>query len=152
MFNMSEDLFDPFNNDFDDNLSPENDFFGNLGRNMFKGLSNLGSNDGRANVVDTKKNYKVSVELPGFKKDSIHLDYRKNTLSIEAKHNVSKQSKNEKGKVIRKEYGNSNVARQFYLPNVDFNKISAGYDGGILKIVLPKKDEPKDNSHRITIK
>lgn len=145
---MSEDLFDPFNNDLDD--MPVNDFFNDLGKGMMNVMPRM--NEMRTDVSDDGKAYRVSAELPGFRKNDIHLDYRDNTLRISAKHNISKKAENKHGKVIRHEISNSNVACAFRLPDVKFNGISATYDGGILNISLPKKHAEKDASHRIEIK
>ena len=148
---MSEDLMNPFNfdDDFDDN-DPMNNFFGNLGRDMFRSMP--GMNQMRTDVSDDGKAFHVTAELPGFKKDHIHLDYRNNTLRIAAKHNLNKEAKNEKGHIIRRERSNSNVERAFRLPNVNFNKITASYDGGLLKVNLPKREAKKDGGHKINIK
>lgn len=145
---MSEDLFGPFNDNLDD--MPVNDFFNDLGKGMMNAMPRM--NEMRTNVSDDGETYHVSAELPGFKKNDIHLDYRDNTLRISAKHNVNKKAENKHGKVIRHEISNSNVARAFRLPNVKFDGIFASYDGGILKVSLPKKHAEKDTSHRIEIK
>lgn len=149
---MNKDLMNPFNDDFNDDFNPmpmEN-FFGNLGKSMFDSMPAM--NSMRTDVTDDGKTYHVTAELPGFKKNNIHLDYRNNTLRIAAKHNVNKEAKNDRGHVIRKERSNSAVARTFHLPSVQFNKITASYDGGLLKINLPKKASAQDSGHRINIK
>lgn len=148
---MSEDLMDPFNDDLDDDFdTPMDNFFGNLGRNMFRSMPAI--NNMRTNVTEDNKGFHVTAELPGFKKNNIHLDYRDNTLRIGAKHNINKEAKNDKNHVIRREISNSNVQRAFRLPNVDFNKITASYDGGLLKINLPKQEAKKNQGHQINIK
>ncbi|XIF20216.1 MAG: Hsp20/alpha crystallin family protein [Acetilactobacillus jinshanensis] len=129
---MSEDLMNPFDDDFD---TPMDNFFGNLGRNMFRSMPAM-ANNMRTDVTDDGKAFHVTAELPGFKKNNIHLDYRNNTLRIGAKHNLNKETKNEKGHVIRRERSNSNVERAFRLPNVDFNKITASYERRLIKSQL----------------
>lgn len=136
-------------NMFDDDEDPMNDFFGNFGRSLFDSVAS--HNQMKTDVVEHKDDYQVTSELPGFKKDDIHMDYRDNTLRIHATHNISKVAKNDKGRVLRKERSNSDVARAFYLPNVDLSKVSATYDGGLLKVTLPKV-EKDDSSHQINIK
>ena len=148
---MSEDLMNPFNDDFDDDFAtPMDNFFGNLGRNMFRSMPSM--NSMRTDVTDDGRAFHVTAELPGFKKNNIHLDYRDNTLRIAAKHNLNKEAKNEKGHIIRRERSNSNVERAFRLPNVNFSKITASYDGGLLKISLPKQEAKQANGHKINIK
>lgn len=147
---MSENLMDPFDDDFD-NEDLMNNFFGNLGRDMFRSIPSF-ANEMRTDVTDDGNNYHVTAALPGFKKNNIHLDYRNNTLWIHATHKISKEAKDDNAHVLRKERSNSNVAREFCLPNVDFDKITASHDGGLLKINLPKQTAKQDTSHRINIK
>lgn len=147
---MSEDLFDPFNDDFASDEEPMNDFFGNFGRSMFHSMPMM--NNMKTNVTDDGKNYQVVAELPGFKKNHIHMDYRNNMLRIHATHDSKKEAKDDQKHVIRREISNSDVSRAFHLPNVDFKKISASYDGGLLKVTLPKQAQKQDTSHQINIK
>ncbi|XIF20587.1 MAG: Hsp20/alpha crystallin family protein [Acetilactobacillus jinshanensis] len=127
-----------------------NDFFDDLGKSFFSDMPKI--NPMKTDVVEHPKDYQVTAELPGFKKSGIHMDYRDNTLRINAVHNVNRNVKNNKGKVLRSERSMSNVERAFYLPNVKFAKISASYDGGVLKVNLPKNVKKVDSSHRINIK
>ncbi|GEL16153.1 Hsp20/alpha crystallin family protein [Pediococcus cellicola] len=135
------------NRDFDD-FEPF-DFFDNFGKNFFKSMTQ--SSSMKTDIRENDKNYEVSAELPGFKKENIRLNYDNDTLTVEGKHNVDRAQKDEKGNLIRQERSYSNVSRQFYLPNVDRDKISASYDGGVLKITLPKSEEKLENNTQIPI-
>ncbi|GLB47375.1 18 kDa heat shock protein [Philodulcilactobacillus myokoensis] len=138
------------NRNYDMFGDPMDNFFGNFGKNMFNSFAN--SNEMKTDVVENKDNFQVTAELPGFKKDNIDLDYHDNNLNIRANHDLNKEAKDNKGNVLRKERSTSNVARSFYLPHVDFNNISASYDGGLLKITLPKESKDQRNGHSIDIK
>jgi len=105
----------------------------------------------KTDVRETDKTYEVASELPGFKKEDIHLDYRDNTLRISAVHNLQKDEKDKKGQLLRQERSSSNVVRSFYLPGVDKDNVSAKYDGGILTISLPKVDGQVEDDHHIEI-
>ncbi|WP_105956621.1 Hsp20/alpha crystallin family protein [Apilactobacillus quenuiae] len=127
-----------------DMLDPMENFFGDFGKN-FANTSKM-----KTDVIENDNSFEVNAELPGFKKNDIDLDYRNDTLSIHAVHDLNKDQKDKDGQLIRSERSSSNVSRAFYLPNVENDKISASYDGGILKITLPK--EAKDKSkHEINI-
>lgn len=133
-----------------DNLTdPSDDFFLGFPRRLFD-LQRRGS-DMRTDVVEHDDNYQVSAELPGFKKDGIHLNYRRDTLSIQATHENNHEDKDEAGNVLRRERNYSNVSRSFYLPNVDRQQITANYDGGILKITLPKLTASSSDDDSIEI-
>ncbi|TPR12933.1 Hsp20/alpha crystallin family protein [Apilactobacillus timberlakei] len=127
-----------------DMLDPMESFFGDFGKN-FTNTSKM-----KTDVIENDKSFEVNAELPGFKKADIDIDYRNDTLSIHAVHDLNKDQKDKDGQLIRSERTSSNVSRAFYLPNVENDKISASYDGGILKINLPK--EAKDKAkHEINI-
>jgi Molecular chaperone (small heat shock protein) len=43
----------------------------------------------KTDVVEHDKDYQVTAEMPGFKKDDIHVDYRDDTLRISGTSNVT---------------------------------------------------------------
>ena len=134
------------NRDFNE-LDPMSFFndFGNIGKRFFS------DDTMKTDIKETDADYQVSAELPGFKKDGIHLDYRDNTLRINAVHNLDREDKDADGRVLRQERSSSNITRGFYLPGVDQDSIKATYDCGILKLTLPKMTEDKQDSHHISI-
>lgn len=127
-------VFDPMTvfDDFDQ------DFFG-------------GSTTMKTDIKETENDYQVKAELPGFKKDGIHLDYNNDTLRIYANHDLTQEHKDEQGRVLRQERSSSNISRSFYLPGADADKIAATYDGGLLKLTLPKQAPETEDSHHIDI-
>ncbi len=133
------------NTDFDD-FAPF-DFYDNFGKNFFKSMTQGSSM--KTDIRENEKDYEVSAELPGLKKENISLNYDNDTLTIEGKHNVNKEKKDEKGNLIRQERSFSNTSRQFYLPDIDRDKISASYDGGVLKITLPKSESKLESGKQI---
>ncbi|AMV60879.1 heat shock protein Hsp20 [Pediococcus damnosus] len=135
------------NADFDD-FAPF-DFYDNFGKNFFKSMTQGSSM--KTDIRENEKDYEVSAELPGLKKENISLNYDNDTLTIEGKHNVNKEKKDEKGNLIRQERSFSNTSRQFYLPDIDRDKISASYDGGVLKITLPKSESKLESGKQIPI-
>lgn len=136
VMNRNYDFFDPMN------------FFnevGNLGRDMFSSDSSM-----KTDVVEHDKDYVVTAELPGFKKDDIHVDYRDETLRISGKTEVNQSAKDDDGRILRQERRSQNVARSFYLPGIDLKNVKAAYADGILTLTLPKQTEV-DGNHEISI-
>ncbi|TMT01691.1 Hsp20/alpha crystallin family protein [Apilactobacillus kunkeei] len=132
------------NNVFNDFMDPMSNFFDGLGRNMAT------TSKMKTDVIENDDEFEVKAELPGFKKEDININYENDTLTIHAVHDLNKEQKDEKGKLIRSERTSSDVSRSFYLPDADTDKIGAKYDGGILDIMVPKSAE-KQSKHSISI-
>ena len=85
----------------------------------------------------------ISVAAPGLKKNDFHINVDGNMLTISAEKEETKEEKEEEN-YTRKEYNYSSFSRSFTLPQeVNREKIEASYEDGVLKLVLPKKEEVK---------
>ena len=104
--------------------------------------------------IDIKENdghYEVTAELPGVKKEDIHITLDNGVLSIEAE---SKQEEKEekKGKVIRQERRYGKFMRSFTVGNaVKEADINASFENGILTLKAPKVPEDTPSVKRIDI-
>lgn len=82
--------------------------------------------------------YEISLELPGLKKEDVHISLNGGILTIEAE-NSEKKTEEEHGKVIRQERHYGKYARSFELnPNIHQKDITAKFEHGILFIEVPK--------------
>lgn len=142
---MAKDLIPRNSGLFD--LTPFN-FFENVGRNFFEGFTpNLAKTD----IHETENDYLVEVELPGIPKENIQVHYENGVLSIEGQHQTDEKTEDEKGQLIRSERSFSSIRRQFMLDNVKETDIKANYEGGILKVTLPKSEEKQERKAAIPI-
>jgi len=92
------------------------------------------------NIFETDKEFRIELLLPGFKKEDVQLIHKENLLTIKVD-NVQEEN-NEEYKYAHREFGAYNFEKQYRLPkSVDVEKISAKFENGILKVVLPKKEE-----------
>lgn len=93
----------------------------------------------RLDVKEDEKNYTVHAELPGVKKEDIHITLEGMTLSISAE--VKKATEEKAGdKVLRSERYHGKVYRSFSLgQEVDEANAVARFDNGVLELILPKK-------------
>ncbi len=137
---FGENLFDDFFHDFDmfPAWSGRNPLYGKHARNMMK-----------TDVRETENTYEVDVDLPGFQKDEIHLELRDGYLTISASKGLDKDQEDQKGRYIRQERYAGALSRSFYVGDVEPDQVSAKYEGGVLRISLPKQGKPelpKDNT------
>ena len=94
----------------------------------------------KCDIYEGNGAYNLELDMPGFTKDDINIEYNKGTLTISAEKNEAKDEKEDK-KYIRRERFYGKVSRSFYLGEIDEEAIKAEFKDGTLKVVAPKKDE-----------
>lgn len=93
----------------------------------------------KVDVEENPESYKVIAEIPGVKKEDIHVSVDGNQVSISAESHQEKEVK-EGTKILRSERYYGKVSRSFYLQQeIEESKADAEYADGILTLVLPKK-------------
>ena len=138
--------FDPFNEltRFDPFLDM-NDFFKGMRLRPF--MRELESEPKmKMDVTESDGSYLVKAEIPGVKKEDIHISVDGNLVSISAE--VKKEKEEKKGEtVIRSERYFGQVSRSFTLANaVDADKVQAKYADGVLEVTIPKKSNGSKKS------
>jgi len=107
-------------------------------------LGNVGNNAAQPPTIrmDVKEDgdaYQVHAELPGVKKEDIHVTIDGNLVSISAEVKQEKEVK-EGGRVLRSERYFGKVSRSFQLgQEVDDGKAAAKFSDGVLELSLPKR-------------
>ena len=95
----------------------------------------------KTDVKETDAGYEVDIDLPGFKKDEISAKLENGYLTISAAKGLDKDEQDKNGKYIRKERYAGSMSRSFYVgEGVTQDDIKAKYEDGILRLVVPKKD------------
>lgn len=90
----------------------------------------------------------VKAELPGMDRKDITLNLENNVLTLKGERRFEKETKEENYHRIERAYGG--FSRSFSIPaTVDEEKIHADYKDGVLKIILPKKEQAKPKQIRI---
>ncbi|MBZ0105810.1 MAG: Hsp20/alpha crystallin family protein [Sulfuricella denitrificans] len=104
----------------------------------------------KVDVKEDDKAYILHADIPGVKKEDIHVTIDGNQVSISAE--VKKQKDEKEGeKVLRSERYYGKVARSFTLGHdVDEGQAEARYADGVLELTLPKK--VASTSKKLTIK
>lgn len=109
-------------------------FFGSDFNGFFK---NAGAGLPAVNIVESKKNFKLEVAAPGFKKEDFKVEEKNGYLNISAEN--SSETDEKEGKYARREWQYNSFSRSFALPeNVKGDEIVANYNDGVLCITLPK--------------
>lgn len=93
----------------------------------------------KVEVKEDEKSYRVHAEIPGVKKEDIHVDVDGTTVSIRAE--VKREEEKKDGeKLLHSERYFGAVSRSMSLPGeVDAQGARAEYKDGVLELVLPKK-------------
>ena len=100
----------------------------------------------KMDVTESENAYLVKADIPGVKKEDIHISVDGNLVSISAE--VKKEKEEKKGEtVIRSERYFGQVSRSFTLSNaVDAEKVQAKYADGVLEVTMPKKSNGSKKS------
>jgi len=93
----------------------------------------------KTNLKETDADYQLDMIVPGLSKDDININIEKDILTISSE----KEMSNEDG-YVRKEYSYSSFEKKYTLPDgTDVENIQAEHKNGILKIIIPKKENIK---------
>jgi HSP20 family protein len=95
------------------------------------------------NIKETENDFEVDVAAPGMAKEDFKIELNNNILAISSE--KQSESQNEDGQnLTRREFSYQSFSRSFTLPElVERDGITAKYDNGILRIIIPKKEEAK---------
>lgn len=135
------------------------DVFNDFGRDFFRGFDNpermlYGKNANRmmkTDVKETDTGYELDVDLPGFKKEEIHLELQNGYLTISAEKAIENKEE-QKGKVLRQERYSGTMSRSFYVGgHVTEEDIKAKYENGVLSLAVPKKEAKAPEKKTICI-
>lgn len=93
----------------------------------------------KMDVKEDDKTYTVHADIPGVKKDDIHVTIEGNQVAISAEVKNEKEVKDGE-KVLRSERYYGKVSRVFTVAqDIDEGASTAKYSDGVLELTLPKK-------------
>ncbi len=97
----------------------------------------------KLNVTRSDGGYEVNAEMPGVKKEDIHVSVDGSMVTIAGE--VKKEEEEKKGEqVVRSERYFGKVERSFSLPHeIDEAKVEAKFSDGVLKLTLPLHEKTK---------
>ena len=111
--------------------------------------SNTNTTIPAVNIRETSENFIVEMAAPGMKKEDFKIELDGNMLNIHSE-KENQYEENDGEKYSRKEFSYQSFDRTFQLPKevVDSEKIEARYENGILKLLIPKREEAKQKPPR----
>lgn len=100
-------------------------------------------------VRENDEHYAITVELPGARKDDVHVELQEGMLTIRGEKSSEREEKKEQSRYVERCYGS--FSRSMRLPaDADADHLDASFKDGVLAITIPKTEEAKP--HSIAIK
>ncbi len=102
-------------------------------------------------IEEKEKEFRITAELPGLKKEEIKINIKDNLLAISGEKKNVKKTEDENYHRTERIYGS--FQRTFRLPEyADQDNIAAEYKDGILNVSIPKLEESISKNVEIKIK
>ena len=93
-------------------------------------------------VAEDNNSYTIKADLPGLKKEDVHLSFDNGVLTIEGERKSEEEKREKNYHRIERSYGK--FVRSLNLgAQIASDKIQANYKDGVLTITAPKADESK---------
>lgn len=92
--------------------------------------------------LDTdENNVYITAEIPGVAKEDIQIEYNDGVVTISGE--KKSEVKEEKKDFFYTEISYGSFSRRIQVGDIDFDKSTAGYENGLLKVTLPKSEAKK---------
>jgi HSP20 family protein len=99
-------------------------------------------------VEEANDHFLLTIEMPGIKKDDIKLEVHEGQLTVAGERRMENKQTQDRAWYSERRFGK--FQRTFALPRgVDFDKVEAAYQDGILHIVVPKAESLKPRQIKI---
>ena len=112
----------------------------------FAGLSEF-----KTDIRDQGDSYLLEADLPGFRKEDIHIDLDGDTMTIRAERHSEHEEKDKEGSYLRCERSYGSYQRSFDVSGIEESGLKAEYADGVLKLTMPKKQQTVSSARRIEI-
>ena len=124
-------------------------FKGSIGRHFDDEEIARGSWSPSVDIYENKDQIVLEAELPGMKREDFDLSVENNVITLRGERHFEKKEDSDNYHRVERAYGS--FMRSFTLPNtVTGEGATADYRNGVLRVVLPKREETK--ARRIEVK
>ena len=128
--NFFEDFGFPFLSD-KDRKKLEKKLYGRKGKDLMK-----------TDIREKEEGYELDMDLPGFKKEEVHVTLENGYLTIHAEKGMEHENEKKKANYIRRERYTGACERIFYVgDDLKEEDIKGEFKHGVLKLYIPKKLE-----------
>ncbi|HWP95254.1 MAG TPA: Hsp20/alpha crystallin family protein [Syntrophomonadaceae bacterium] len=103
----------------------------------------------RTDIKETEHAYLLEVDMPGFSKEHIQVEYHDGVLTISAQ--MDEARKETDYQMIRQERHEGRMSRSYRLDGIDEDQIQAVYRDGVLRLLMPKSSENSNYRKRIDV-
>jgi HSP20 family protein len=104
----------------------------------------------KVDISEDEKSVYLSADIPGVRKEDVKVTMEDNVISICAERTQEEEEKKKNYHRVERSWGS--LSRSFTIgDNVDNENITATYDNGVLKIVVPKKEPEPKKSKEISV-
>ena len=101
-------------------------------------------------ISEDDKEYLIKAELPGLKKDDVHISVEKGVLTITGERKFEKEEKDRKHHGVERAYGS--FVRTFIVPDdAEADKVAAQFKDGVLTIHIPKSEKAKPKKIEVQV-
>ena len=102
-------------------------------------------------IFETEKALVLKMELPGIKKEDVHVTIENNMLTVRGERKMEEQVERENYHRMERTYGE--FVRSFSLPPfVDGKEIKADFAEGLLRVTLPKVETARPKEIEVKVK
>ena len=127
------------------------DLFDELERSMF-GESGRRTPVFSTDIRDEGAHYLLQADLPGFRKEDIHVDLKGETLTIRAERHSDYEKDDKKKSYLHVERSYGSYERSFDVSGIKLDAITVSYTDGVLSITLPKEEVKQPESRSLEVK
>lgn len=104
----------------------------------------------QTNIHETPEAYHLALNVPGRSREDFKIQVEQGLLTVSFE--KKEESHSEDYKTLRREFEYRSFKRSFTVDDkINVDGIQAKYENGILKLLLPKKEESKQASKQIHI-
>ncbi len=101
-------------------------------------------------ILEDENQVIVKAELPDMEQKDIDVQIENNVLTIKGEKKLEREDKRENYRMVESNWGS--FVRSFNLPtSVDADRAEAGFEKGVLRITLPKKEETKPKQIKVKV-